>query len=374
MACEGFGASSWWPCKDHLSDEPESMVVKISAPKGMVAIANGRLVQVDTGRVMNKFIWKVVSPINTYNVNISIGDYVHFSDTFISRKDAARLDLDYWVLSDHLEKAKEQFKQVKPMLVCYEEKLGKYPFYDDSYKLVETPYLGMEHQSCIAYGNGYKKGYAGNTKMTNGHEFDYIIIHESGHEWFGNNISCADIADMWIHEAFTTYTESIFVECNYGKEKAVDYINSKFERIGNKAPMVGIYGVNEEGAGDMYSKGSLFLNTLRHIIDHDSLWWSILYDMNTVAFHHKTIGYSDVLNYFNQRSGRDFTKIFEQYLKYPSPPKLKYSLTKIKGKTFDVSMQWETDVVGFEMPIVVLTKKGVYEKVKVSESSPTRLF
>jgi aminopeptidase N len=253
----------------------------------------------------------------------------------------------------NLDKSKLQFMQVKPMLKCYEKYLGKYPFWNDGYALVETPYLGMEHQGAIAYGNKYLTGYAGTDYSRIGLDFDYIIIHESGHEWWGNSVSCKDIADMWIHEGFCTYTESIYVEYMFGYDTAMKYINAHKAHVGNKKPIVGIYGVNEEGDGDMYSKGSLFLNTLRSVVNDDKKWWSIIKGMSDTAFKFKNIGYEDVVNYFSTKTGKDLSAVFEQYLKFPKIPVFEYSLKKVKKGEFELSYHWVTDVAGFKMPVIV---------------------
>jgi len=353
VSCEGMGASSWWPCKDYLGDEPDSMRVSCNVPGELRCVANGTEEQTrEEADGTKTYNWFVHYPINNYNVSLNIGDYVSFSDTFVAQ-DNSKLALDYYVLRYNIDKAKLQFAQVKPMMSCYEKYLGKYPFWDDGYALVETPYLGMEHQGAIAYGNKYLTGYAGNDYSRIGLDFDYIIIHETGHEWWGNSVSCRDIADMWIHESFCTYTESIYVECLFGHDTAIKYINAHKAHIGNKKPIVGVYGVNEEGAGDMYSKGSLFLNTLRSVVNDDAKWWSLVKGMSDTAFKIKNIGYEDVLAYFNKRSEMDLTKLFEQYLKNASIPVLEYKLKKKKRGEFELSYRWVTDVTDFAMPLFV---------------------
>jgi aminopeptidase N len=258
----------------------------------------------------------------------------------------------------NLDKAKLQFTQVKPMLKCYEKYLGKYPFWNDGYALVETPYLGMEHQGAIAYGNKYLTGYAGSDYSRIGLDFDYIIIHETAHEWWGNSVSCKDLADMWIHESFATYTESIYVECMFDYATAMKYINAKKSHVGNKAPVVGIYGVNEEGNGDMYHKGSLFLNTLRHVVNDDTRWWSIIKGMCDTTFKMRNIGYEDVVNYFSKKTARDLSSVFEQYLKHPHLPVFEYKLKKVKRGEFELKYRWVTDVSNFDMPVFVSSKDG----------------
>ncbi|MCB0537113.1 MAG: M1 family metallopeptidase [Bacteroidetes bacterium] len=351
VSCEGIGASLWWPNKDHLSDEPDSMRVTCTIPKNLVFVGNGLLEKnTETGdkRLMT---WKVSYPINNYNITLNIGNYVNFKDTYTAQ-DGDKLGLDYWVMPYNLEKAKKQFEQVKPMLACYEKYFGKFPFWKDNYKLVETPYLGMEHQTAIAYGNGYKKGYAGMDYSRIGLDFDYIIIHETGHEYWGNLISTEDMADMWIHESFCTYSEALYVECMFDYNKAQEYVNAKKPHIGNRAPMAGIYGVNVEGDGDMYNKGMLFLNTLRHVVNNDDLWFSLLKEMNE-EFAYKTINANDVMFFFNKKTGLDLTPIFMQYLYYADVPKLMYNIDKVKGKNYTLKYKWIANVGDFAMPFEV---------------------
>ncbi|MGB1248594.1 MAG: M1 family metallopeptidase, partial [Chitinophagales bacterium] len=294
VSCEGIGASLWWPNKDHLSDEPDSMRVTCTVPSGLTFVGNGQLEErIDMKNDMTQFTWKMSYPINNYNVTINIGDYVNFQDEYTAA-DGEKLLLDYWVLPENLDKAKTQFEQVSPMLGCFEQYFGKFPFWQDNYKLVETPYLGMEHQTAIAYGNEYKTGYAGWDISRIGLDFDYIIIHETGHEYWGNSIGCQDMADLWIHEGFCTYSEALYVECMYDYELGQDYVNAKKPTIGNEYPMIGIYDVNVEGDGDMYNKGMLFLNTVRHIINDDELWFEMLLEMNT-KFAYQTITTDDVI-------------------------------------------------------------------------------
>lgn len=355
VSCEGMGASCWWPCKDYLGDEPDSMTISCTVPGGLRCVSNGNEDAFETNDDgTTTYNWFVSYPINTYNVTLNIGDYVEFHDMY-EADDHQQLSLDYYVMRYNLDKAKLQFMQVKPMLKCYEKYLGKYPFWNDGYALVESPYLGMEHQGAIAYGNKYLTGYAGTDYSRIGLDFDYIIIHESGHEWWGNSVSCRDIADMWIHESFCTYTESMWVECNYGRDTALKYINAHKGHISNKSPIVGVYGVNEEGNGDMYSKGSLFLNTLRSITNNDKLWWSTIKGMCDTTFKFKNIGYEDVVQYFNHKLGKNLSPVFEQYLKFAKIPALEYKLEKIKKGEFNLSYRWVTDVTDFKMPVIVST-------------------
>ncbi len=373
VACEGLGASSWWPCKDHLSDEPDKGIRMIyTVPKGLKCVANGQFIgQKDDGS-WSTFTYLVTYPINTYNVTLNIGDYVHFEDEYMAA-DGQKLKLNYDVMPYNLDKAKEQFKIVKPMMKCYEQYVGKYPFWRDGYRLVETSYLGMEHQSCIAYGNHYRMGYDGIDFSRIGLMFDYIIIHESGHEWWGNSVSAKDLADMWIHEGFCTYTESIFIECRYGRDTALRYINAKKPTVNNQAPIQGPYlGVNEEGNGDMYNKGMLMLNTLRTVVNNDPLWWQIIKGTCDTAFKYKVIDAADIIGYFNQKSGKNLTPIFNQYLKYAAIPKLAYSLKKIKGKKYELIYFWLTDVKDFEMPVQITTDKGQTEWLPATNAILTK--
>lgn len=362
VACEGDGASLWWPCKDHWSDEPEEgAIMNFSVPKGYTAVSNGILTKTDTTLAdKSTFQWSVKSPINIYNINLSVGKYVRFSELYPSKETQLPLLLDYWVLDYNLEKAKKQFSVVPEMMACFESKFGRYPFYEDGYKLVETPYLGMEHQSAIAYGNKYQKGYFGNTKFTGGYDFDYIIIHESGHEWFGNNITAADPADMWIHEAFTTYSESVYVECLYGKEKAVQYINNNRARIQNKESIQGDYGVAKEGDGEMYQKGSLFINTLRHVVDNEAIWGTIFKDMNE-TFRHKTIHYRDVVAFFSKKTGKNLEPLFHQYVQKAPIPELNIKEKKSKNGKIQLILSWDKTNKNFEMPIYILEGDKQYK-------------
>ncbi len=289
VACQGLGASVWYPCKDHQSDEPEDgAVLHITVPDTLQAIGNGRLR--DTIRNMDgtsTWTWVVTNPINTYNLVPYIGKYAHFGEVYPGVQ--GPLDCDYWVLSDHVAKAREQFKQVPSMLACFEANFGPYPFYKDGYKLVEAPHLGMEHQSAVAYGNGFQNGYLGHDLSGSGWglKWDYIIIHESGHEWFGNSITTADIADMWVHEGFTDYAETIYTECQFGDAAGDDYVIGLRKKIANDKPIIGPYGVNQEGSGDMYYKGANMLHTIRHIIG-DSTFKAMLLEMNRRFYHRVT--------------------------------------------------------------------------------------
>lgn len=344
VAVQGTGASLWYPNKDHQSDEPESVQLDIAVPNGLMNVSNGRMIgKKDLGNGYTEWSWETVNPINNYDVMINIANYEHFSDKFQD------LTLDYYVLPYNLEKAKKHFEEVQDMMACFYEKMGPYPFVEDGYKLVETPYLGMEHQSAVAYGNKYMKGYLGNDLSGTGVglKWDYIIIHESGHEWYGNSITAKDIADMWIHEGFTTYTEAIYTECGWGKEAALKYIKGQRANIQNRATIIGDYGVNAEGSGDMYFKGSNLLNTIRSIYDDDELWWDTFRDY-TATYKHKIIDTKTVEEFFDKPIKTDLKPVFDQYLRHTRIPELQF---KKEGKTF--AFRWRADVEGFNMPVDV---------------------
>lgn len=358
VAVQGTGASLWYPCKDSQTDEPDQgATLKVTVPKGLVAVGNGRLISEENLKNgTTRWTWEVKNPINNYDINISVGDYVHFGERYNG------LDLDYYVLRSNEAKAKQQFEQVKPMMDCFQSKFGRYPFAEDGYKLVETPYLGMEHQSAVAYGNKYLNGYLGGDLSGTGIGllFDFIIIHESGHEWFGNSITSKDIADMWIHEGFTCYSESVYLECNFGYEKAQQYINGLKRNIANDKPIIGHYGVNNEGSGDMYYKGALMLNTLRHIINNDQEWWRIVLKYSE-TFKHQIIDTQTVIDFFNFETKMNLQPIFNQYLKHKEIPKLIYRIDK-KHK---LSMKWQTDEQGFKMPVEI-TINGKSQRFQVT--------
>lgn len=363
VACQGLGASVWWPNKDHLSDEPDSVLISVSVPNGLMNVSNGQLRQkssLENG--WNKTDWFVGSPINNYNVSLNIADYAYFTDTF--QHENSNETLHYYVLKYNLEKAKVHFAQVKPMLRCYEEYLGAYPFWKDGFKLVETPYVGMEHQSAIAYGNGYKTGYAGQDYSRIGLDFDYIIVHETGHEWWGNAVSVADIADLWVHEGFCTYSEAVYVECMYDYETALNYVNAKKPTIGNKQAILGVYGVNSEGSGDMYNKGMLILNTLRSVVNDDVLWWNGVRGLMQ-EFSYKTTNTKEVVAFLSNFFAKDLSAFFKQYLAFSDKPKLEYKLNRSKKSTL-LSFRWKADIANFDMPIIIRfgkTEKWIYPKV-----------
>ncbi|MBX2908563.1 MAG: M1 family metallopeptidase [Chitinophagales bacterium] len=368
---QGIGASLWYPCKDYLGDEPDSMRISITCPQNLTAVSNGQYEGVEKNEDgTQQWKWFVSYPINTYNVSLNLGNYAHFEDEF-TYSDGEKLKLNYYVLKYNLDKAKEQFKQVKPMLKCYEKYLGKYPFMRDGYKLIEVPYLGMEHQSAIAYGNGYKNGYAGIDFSKIGVLFDYIIIHESGHEWWGNSVSCKDLADMWIHESFCTYTESIYVECLHDYKTALRYINAKKNTVGNRSPIIGPYGVNQEGDKDMYSKGSLILNTFRSVLGNDNLWWSLIKNISDTTFKIKNVDANELLAHINKYTGYDFTAMFNQYFRYAAIPTFVYTLKKAKGKEYELKYRWQTDVPNFKMPVFIQTGNGKNQRIECANEEQT---
>lgn len=346
-SCQGDGASLWWPCKDHMYDEPDSMLISVTVPAGLMDVSNGRL----RSTIVHKkaktltYNWFVASPINNYGVNINIADYAHFSEVFPGEK--GRLDCDYYVLKENLEKAKVHFRQVPMMLRAFEHWFGPYPFYEDGYKLVEAPYLGMEHQSSVTYGNGYQNGYLGNDASGSGwgNKFDFIIIHESAHEWFANNITYEDIADMWVHESFGNYSENLYVEYHYGKEAGTEYVRGTRRGIRNDRPVTGIYNVNFEGSGDMYPKGGNMLHTLRQIVNDDEKWRSILRGLNS-AFYHQVVKGSQIEDYLSKETGIDLKPFFDQYLRDYRIPVFEYY---IKGTK--LTFRWSNCVRGFNMPL-----------------------
>ena len=347
-SCQGLGASVWWPNKDHMYDEVENMLISVNVPKNLINVSNGRLIGVKQLKDGTKtYNWYVSNPINNYGVNINIGDYVSFSEKYKGKK--GNLDCSYYVLRDNLAKAKKQFQDVPRMLKAFEHWFGPYPFYEDSYKLVEAPYLGMEHQSSVTYGNKFQNGYLGRDLSGTGWglKFDFIIIHESGHEWFANNITYKDIADMWIHESFTNYSESLFVEYYYGKEAGFEYVRGTRKNIQNDKPIIGNYDVNNEGSGDMYPKGANMIHTIRQLVNDDEKWRGILRGLNS-TFYHQTVTTKQIENYMSQKVGLDLSTVFNQYLRDTRIPTLEYFF-----KDNQLGYRWTNCVAGFNMPVKV---------------------
>lgn len=349
IACQGMSAQVWFPNKDHMYDEVDSCAIYITGPKDLVAVSNGRLQSV----IMNEdqtatYLWKVVNPINNYNIIPYIGKYVFFKDTL--NGEAGPLDLSYWVLEDNFARAKKQFVQAKSMLRCFEYWFGPYPFYQDGYKLVEAPFLGMEHQSGIAYGNNYQNGYMGRDLSLTGWglKWDFIIVHESGHEWFGNNISAKDVADNWIHESFTAYSENLYTEYLFGKQAGAEYVIGTRKAITNDKPIISDYNVNAGGSIDLYYKGANMLHNIRQIVKNDSLWRAMFRGMNR-TFWHQTVTSKQIEDYMSSFLKLDLQKIFDQYLRTTKIPTLEY---KLKGGK--LSYRWINCVKGFDMPVKII--------------------
>jgi aminopeptidase N len=344
-SCQGLGASVWWPCKDHMYDEVESMRISVTVPSHLMDVSNGRLESIEDHGATKTYNWFVNNPINNFGVNVNIGDYAHFSEVFDGEK--GPLDMDYYVLKYNLEKAKKQFTDAPKMMEAFEHWFGPYPFYEDGYKLVEVPYLGMEHQSSVTYGNQFKQGYLGRDLSDTGWglKFDFIIIHESGHEWFANNITDIDIADMWIHESFTNYSETLFLDYYYGKKAASEYVIGLRKTIGNKTPIIGKYNLNNEGSSDMYNKGGNMLHTLRQLIDNDKKWRSILRKMNK-TFYHQTVTTAQIEGFLSSETGFNLGPFFQQYLRGIEIPTLEYKIEENALK-----YRWINVVSNFKMPL-----------------------
>ena len=363
---QGLGASVWWPNKDTQADEPDSQRVAITVPDSMIDVSNGRLRSTThNADGTTTFEWFVASPINNYDVAVNAGSYAHYTETYAG--EAGELTLDFWPLAYHLDAAKKQWAQVKPMLACFEHWFGPYPWYTDGYKLVEAPHLGMEHQSAVAYGNGFKNGYRGTDRSLTGLGlgWDFIIVHESSHEWFGNSITTKDIADSWVHEGFANYAEAIYEECQEGKEKGALYAIGERANIKNDMPVVAQYGLNREGSGDMYEKGGNMLHTIRQIIGDDEKWRSILRGLSK-TFYHQTVTGAQIEEYISQQAGIDLSKVFAQYLTTTQIPVLEYST---KGNT--LTYRWSNVVPGFDMPVRVTLADSGYAMIKPTTSPQT---
>ncbi|WP_185248542.1 M1 family metallopeptidase [Chryseobacterium bernardetii] len=372
-AVQGIGSSIWLPTKDIWSDEPDNgIIMKIITSNDLVGVGNGRLIDKKTNGNKTTYTWEVKNPINDYSIIPNIGKYVNFKDTFDGEK--GKLDLDYWVLDYNLEKAKKQFEQVKPMLSAFEYWFGPYPFYEDSYKLVDSPYLGMEHQSNVAYGNNYQNGYRGKDLSGTGIglKWDYIIIHESGHEWFANNITAKDEADMWIHESFTMYSEVLFTESYLDKKSADIYMIGLRGKIQNDVPIIGKYGVRNEGSGDMYPKGANMLHTIRQVINNDEKFRQILRGLGK-DFYHQTVTTKQIEDYISSKSGIDFSTVFDQYLRTIKIPTLEYTQNgeRLKFRYTDV-------VKNLKLPIIINGDQTInpteeWQTVKLNKSTPVEL-
>ena len=367
-AVEGTGASAWWPNKDNYSDEPDSQRVAITVPDSLIDVSNGRLRSTKPNADgTTTYEWFVSNPINNYDVAVNAAHYAHFGDVYDGER--GKLTLDFYPLDYHLDTARKQFQQVKPMLQCFETWFGPFPWYEDGYKLVETPHLGMEHQSAVAYGNHYKNGYLGRDRSATGHGllWDFIIIHESAHEWWGNSITMKDAADMWIHEGFATYAEGLFTECQEGKKAGAEYTIGQRKLIRNDKPIVGAYGLNSEGSSDMYDKGANMLHTVRQLVDDDARWRGILRGLNK-AYWHQTVSGKQIEDYISRQSGLNPSKIFDQYLRTTKVPVLEY---KLQGSR--LSYRWNNVVRGFAMPVKVTTSPGTFTWIRPTESWKTML-
>ena len=370
-SCQGLGASVWWPNKDHMYDEVDSMKISVNVPKHLMNISNGRLQSTEEqNNGTTTYNWVVTNPINNYGVNINIGDYVHFSEVYEGEK--GPLDMEYYVLRDNLEKAKKQFKDAPKMMKAFEYWFGPYPFYEDSFKLVEVPYLGMEHQSSVTYGNQYKQGYLGRDLSRTGWglKFDFIIIHESGHEWFANNITYKDAADMWIHEGFTAYSENLFLDYHYGSEASADYVIGTRANIQNDKPIIGTYNVNSEGSSDMYYKGANMLHTLRQLVNDDEKWRQLLRGLNK-TFYHQIVTTQEIENYISEFLELNLTAFFNQYLRDIRIPNFEYYI-----ENNELNYRWNNVVKNFEMPIEIeinndnlwLYPNAAWQKTKIKTS------
>ena len=357
VACQGDGASIWYPCKDFQSDEPDNgSQLNITVPDSLVGVGNGRLLKKETfGNGFTTYTWKVTNSINSYDIIPYIGKYTLLHDSVQGEK--GKLITDYWVLNYHKNKVASHLKpNVTKTIKCFEHWFGPYPFYEDSYKLVEAPYLGMEHQSNVAYGNYYLNGYAGRDLSNTGWglKWDFIVVHESGHEWFGNSVTAKDVADNWIHEGFTSYSEVLFTECEFGKEAGNDYCAGVKKSIDNDKPVIGKYGVHEEGSGDMYNKGSQVVHMIRQVINDDEKFRSLLRDINS-TYYHKMVSTNDLEPFINAKTGINFTPIFDQYLRTTQIPKLEYKISRKK-----LLYRYLNCIKGFSMPVKIKTDKDVW--------------
>jgi aminopeptidase N len=343
-ACEGIGASIWWPNKDQQRDEVENMRLRVAVPSELTDVSNGRLEgKTDLGDGYTRYDWAINYPINNYCVSLNIGAYEHFSDRL------GDLTMDYYCLPENLEKARRQFAQAKPMMEAFQKYFGEYPFKRDGYKLIEVPYSGMEHQSAVTYGNRFANGYLERdwTGVGVSLKFDFIIIHESAHEWFGNSITASDVSDQWIHEGWATYAECVYVEAIFGREDALKYVNGYKAKVRNRQPIITVPGVNRRPSQDQYFKGALFLNTVRSVIDDDARWWKLLRDYCS-RFKYRNIMTEDVVKFFNERIGLNLTPIFDQYLRHAALPAL-----ELRFQDGGVSYRWKADIKEFAMPVKV---------------------
>ena len=365
---QGIGSSVWWPLKDHPSEEPDNGVtISVTTPKDLMDVSNGRLIKIIETDTTKTWVWQVVNPINAYGVDINIGDYVHWGEKYKGEK--GMLDMDYYVLRENEAKAKEQFKQAPMMMEAFEHWFGPYPFYEDGYKLVEAPYLGMEHQSSVTYGNNCENGYLGRDLSGTGWglKFDFIIIHESGHEWFANNITNKDVADMWIHEGFTAYSENLYLDYFFGKKASSEYVLGTRNNISNDRPIIGVYNVDNSGSGDMYYKGANILHTVRQLIENDEKWRSILRGLNK-QFYHQTVTTRQIEEYISKESGIDLTAFWNQYLRTTKIPKVEYSIERN-----DLKFRYVNTVENFDMPVIAIVN-GKEEWIFPTSEWKTKTF
>lgn len=356
-ACQGIGASLWWPNKDQQPDEVDSMLIRVAVPSDLVDVSNGRFMgKTDLGDGYTRYDWKVHYPINNYSVSLNIGKYVHFGEKL------GDLTLDYFVQPYHLKAARRQFAQTRPMMVCFEKYFGPYPFPKDGFKLIEVPYAGMEHQSAVTYGNLFKNGYLNRdwTGVGISTRFDFIIVHESGHEWYGNSITANDVSDAWIQEGWCTYTEGVYVECMFGYEDALKYFDGYKSKVRNQMPIIGPSGVNNWPSGDQYFKGAIFLNTLRHVVDDDEKWWALI-RAYTDHFQYQNIWTTDVINFFNDYLKTDLRPVFEQYLYFADLPVLQYHIDEQM-----IRYRWQANVADFDMPLKLRAANGEMLKIHPS--------
>lgn len=347
-ANQGIGASVWWPLKDHPTEEPDrGMRITVTTPKHLMDVSNGRLINTTETETTKTWTWEVVNPINAYGVNISIADYVHFGEKY--KGEAGELSMDYYVLRENEEKARKQFKQAPMMIEAFEHWYGPYPFYEDGYKLIEVPYLGMEHQSSVTYGNHYENGYLGSDLSGSGWglKFDFILIHESAHEWFANSITNHDVADMWVHEGFTCYSENLYLDYHFGKEASSAYVTGLRSKILNDRPMIGVYGVDYRGSSDIYYKGANILHTVRQLVNDDEKWREVLRKINK-NFYHQIVTSKQIEEFIAKEIKMDLTAFWDQYLRTTQIPKLEFQVDKkvLKFRYTDV-------IEGFDMPVVV---------------------
>lgn len=352
VACQGLGASSWWPCKDYQGDEPDKGVtVNLYVPYGLTTISNGKILDRNdnSDSTASLWVWRVKNPINSYNVTFYIGNYTGWPDTLKGENGILRID--HFPLKHNEQKARKQFAQVKTMLRCFEYWMGPYPFYEDGYKIAEAPYLGMEHQSAIAYGNEYKPGYKGTDRSGTGVGlgFDYLVVHESGHEWFGNNITAKDVADNWIHEGFTSYTEVLYAECSQGKDKAFEYARGLWKNIINDRPVTGDYGVNDDGSPDKYDKGAAVVHMIRVMMNDDEQFRKLLRGLNK-DFYHRIVTSAEVEQYIIRQTGLQLDKFFDQYLRSKDIPALEWYVNRKEKKLY---YRFTSVVPGFSLPLTL---------------------